>query len=126
MTQTWDLWFPQAGATGLSFARTKVDGDAAGDQVLVHAAPPVLDVTVRDENGRVIARGDGLERSASGPMCALVRRDEVIELVDRWPDDGDLGRVVVLPGGESGTLTSWWHAEDQSEWRWQLELYNHT
>ena len=22
-------------------------------------------------------------------------------------------------------LVSWWNAEDESEWRWQVEFYNH-
>src|SRR5215213_5373618 len=61
MLEQWDLWFPAVGATGLSFARSEVDAEAAGDRVLVHAAPPKLDVTVRDETGKVIAEGRGLE-----------------------------------------------------------------
>jgi hypothetical protein len=32
---------------------------------------------------------------------------------------------VILPGGEAGILKSWWHADDHSEWRWQIEFYNH-
>jgi hypothetical protein len=44
---------------------------------------------------------------------------------DRWPAESDLGALVLLPGGEVGTLTSWWNADDGSEWRWQIELYNH-
>jgi hypothetical protein len=40
------------------------------------------------------------------------------------PDQEDLGRLVILPGGEAGILTAWWHAPDHSEWRWQLELSN--
>jgi hypothetical protein len=38
MVEIWDLWFPNAGATGLPFARCRV-GAAAADRVLVHAAP---------------------------------------------------------------------------------------
>ncbi len=38
MLETWDLWMPSAGATGLSFARSRVDAQAAGDRLLVHAA----------------------------------------------------------------------------------------
>ena len=126
MREIWDLWFPEAGAGGLTFARTRVDADDAGDCVLVHAAAPVLDVTVRDEDGLVVAQGDGLRRADSGPMCMLRRRGDTIELADTWPDDGDIGRLVILPGGESGVLKSWRHAEDKSGWRWQLEFYNHT
>lgn len=125
MTETWELWFPNAGATGLPFTRTKVDAADAGDRVLVHAAPPVLDVTVRDAQGAVVASAEGLERSQPGPMSALVRRGDRIELEDLWPSDDEVGLLVLLAGGETGRLTSWWHAEDRSEWRWGLELYNH-
>ena len=124
-TETWDLWFPGAGATGLPFARTRVDGDRTGDRLLVHAAPPELEVVVRDADGGVVARGSGLRRGAGGPISYLLRRGEEVALEDGWPTDDDLGRVVLLPGGESGVLTAWWHAEDRSEWRWSIELYNH-
>jgi hypothetical protein len=125
MLEQWDLWFPSAGATGVSFARSRVEAKAAGDRLLVHAAPPELDVTVRGEDGRVLAEGLGLARGAPGPMSYLVRRGDHVRLEDGWPTQGDLGRLVILPGGEAGILQSWWHAEDHSEWRWQIELYNH-
>ena len=53
------------------------------------------------------------------------RQDDAILLEDAGHHD-DLGRLVILPGGEAGILKSWWHADDHSEWRWQLEFYNHT
>jgi hypothetical protein len=125
MVEQWDLWFPDAGATGLSFARCRVGAEAAAGPVLVHAAPPRLDVTVRDERGAVVAEGRGLQRRAPGPMSLLTRDGGTIELEDHWPGQDDLGRLVILPGGEAGILVSWWHADDHSEWRWRLELYNH-
>ena len=33
-----------------------------------------------------------------------------------WPSQQYLDRLVIQPGGE---------AEDRSEWRWQIEFYNH-
>ena len=123
MTETWDLWFPGAGATGLSFARTAVDASAAGDRVLVHAAPPKLEVVVRDESGAVTAQGS-VERGEEGPMSWLVRNGSSIRLEDGWPSEADVGRLVILPGGESGVLRAWEHADDKSWWRWNLELYN--
>ena len=124
MNELWDLWFPNAGATGLSFARCRVGADAAAGRVLVHAAPRQLEVVVRNDQGDVVAEGRGLRRGASGPMSLLVRDGATIHLRDHWPTEDDLGVLVILPGGEAGILTSWWHAPDHSEWRWQLELSN--
>ena len=126
MLEVWDLWFPDAGATGIAFARSRVDDQAAGNRLLVHAAPPKLEVAVHDEDGKLLARGQGLERGQPGPTSYLVRQDDTILLEDAWPTLEDLGRLVILPGGEAGILKAWWHAEDHSEWRWQVEFYNHT
>ncbi len=125
MNEVWDLWYPAVGATGMSFARSRVDGATAGQRVLVHAAPPKLDIVVRSDSGEVVARGDTLERHQPGPMSFLVRAGDSVTLEDGWPTDDDLGRLVILPGGEAGILQAWWHADDHSEWRWQLEFYNH-
>ncbi|HUY86512.1 MAG TPA: hypothetical protein VMU77_05315, partial [Acidimicrobiales bacterium] len=99
--------------------------DAVGNTVLVHAAPPELDVTVRDQEGLVIAQGLGLVRGQPGPISFLHRQGANVTLVDGWPEPDDIGKVVLLPGGEAGVLTAWWHAEDLSEWRWSVEFYNH-
>lgn len=122
--QVWDLWFPAAGSTGLSFCRSRIAEDKA-DVVLVHAAPPRLEVTVRDPDGGTLAHSADLERTAPGPISRLQRTGSTITLQDVWPDDSDLGRIVLLPGGEAGVLTSWWHAQDRSSWRWSVEFYNH-
>ena len=121
--ETWDLWFPEAGATGLPVARGRLDAT----QVLwAHAVPAVLDVTVRDGEERVVAKGQGLERSGERfPLTRLARRAETVVREDRWPTQADLGSPVIMPGGEVGILIAWWNAEDGSEWRWQVELYNH-
>ena len=124
MDEIWDLWFPSAGATGVAFARCRVDGDVAGDRVLVHAAPPKLTVEVRAVDGSLVARGEDLERGAPGPMSVLVRTGDRIALDDGWPTDEDVGRVVILPGGEAGILRSWWNADDHRSWRWQVEFSN--
>ena len=120
--QIWDLWYPEAAAQGLSFARGRL---AATDVLLVHAAPESLDVAVRDDDGAVLAQGKGLARTAERPMARMTIRDAQIGREDLWPMDDDLGRPVILPGGEVGILLSWWNAEDGSEWRWQVEFYNH-
>ena len=93
--------------------------------MLVHAAPKKLEVMVRDMQGNVLAQGRDLERKQPGPMSYLVRTGRSITLEDVWPTSADLGRVVLLPGGEAGILKAWWNAEDHSEWRWQVEFYNH-
>ena len=53
------------------------------------------------------------------------RRGDQVERQDRWPTEADLGALVILPGGEVGRLMAWWNADDGSEWRWQVEFYNH-
>lgn len=58
-------------------------------------------------------------------MTRLRRVGDQITLQDLWPEAEDIGRPVLLPGGEAGILRSWWNAVDGSEWRWQVEFYNH-
>jgi hypothetical protein len=58
-------------------------------------------------------------------MTRLERSDSEVLREDRWPVDADLGALVILPGGEVGTLVSWWNAGDGSEWRWRVEFENH-
>lgn len=121
--QTWDLWFPEAAATGLPFARGRLD---ATGTLWVHAAPATLAVTVRDGEERVVARGDNLTRQGERlPLTRLWREGATIQREDRWPAADDLGGLVILPGGEVGRLVAWWNANDGSEWRWQVEFYNH-
>jgi len=121
-TEDWDLWYPKAAATGIPFARGRVENV---DVMLVHAAPPVLTVTVRSGDGRVLAEGKDLEQTDDMPITRLTRRGDTIEREDIWPTDEDIGRLVLLPGGEAGKLLLWWNAPDHSEWRWQVEFYNH-
>ena len=121
--QVWDLWVPDFAATGVSFARGRIDPH---DVVWVHAAPAVLAVTVRDAADQVIARGDELRRAGeSFPMTRLARIGDTVTREDRWPTPADLESVVLLPGGEAGILKSWWNAPDGSEWSWQVAFYNH-
>jgi hypothetical protein len=120
--QIWDLWYPDAAAQGLPFARGRL---AATNILLVHAAPDTLDVAVRGDDGRVLAQGRGLARTAERPIARLIVHDGLIAREDLWPADDDIGRPVILPGGEVGILLGWWNAADGSEWRWQVEFYNH-
>ena len=121
--QTWELWYPEAGNTGLPFARARLDPT---EVLWVHAAPPTLAVTVRQADERPVARGEPLRRVGQRyPMTKLVRRGEQVEREDRWPTEADLDALVILPGGEVGRLIAWWNADDGSEWRWRVEFYNH-
>lgn len=73
----------------------------------------------------MLARGEGLQRRGPYvPLTRLIRREDRVEREDRWPADHDLGALVLLPGGEAGTLQTWWNAEDGSMWRWSVEFYN--
>lgn len=119
--QVWDLWYPHAAAQGLPFARGRLD---ATETLLVHAAPDLLDVEVRSDDGRLLARGKELRRTADRPMARLTLHGQEISRLDLWPEEIDLGRPVILPGGEVGILQAWWNAEDGSEWRWRVEFFN--
>ena len=120
--QTWELWFPGAAANGLLFARARIDPT---DVLWVHAAPETLAVTVRDERDVPIARGEPLRRSGPQmPMTRLTVAAGTVSREDRWPNAGDTGASVLLPGGEAGRLLEWWNAADGSEWRWKVEFYN--
>jgi hypothetical protein len=120
--QIWDLWYPQAAATGVAFARGRLDRT---NVLLVHAAPPMLTVEVRSDSGKRLAYAQDLAQTADRPMARLTVQGERITRVDLWPIQEDIGRMVILPGGEVGQLLKWWNAEDGSEWRWQIEFYNH-
>jgi hypothetical protein len=120
--QTWEMWYPGAAATGLHFARGRLDPT---EVLWVHSAPKKLDVIVRSFDERVVARGSTTREGPYLPMTRLAIVDGGIAREDRWPTADDLGSLVILPGGEVGTLISWWNAPDGSEWRWQVELYNH-
>lgn len=121
--EIWDIWYPNAGAQGLPFCRARIEPT---DALLVHAAPDVLRVEVRGDDGKLIAAGDQLRlRGEALPITRLRRAAGSIVREDVWPDAADIGRIVLLPGGEAGMLKAWWHAADGSAWRWSVEFYNH-
>jgi hypothetical protein len=121
--ETWELWYPAAAANGLLLARSRIDPT---DVVWVHSPPDVLAVLVRDGEAGILAQAGELRRDGPHfPMARLQRAGMSIRREDRWPAAADAGAVVILPGGEAGELKSWWNADDGSEWRWQVEFYNH-
>jgi len=120
VVQTWEVFYPAAAATGLFIARCRVEPTAV---LWLHAAPDVLAVTVREGDDRVIARGEGLRRAGEYvPLTRLTLEGDQVAREDRWPDEADLGALVVLPGGEAGTLLRWWTAADGNTWRWSVEF----
>ncbi len=58
------------------------------------------------EEGRLLAKGDNLERGANLPMTELRLTEGRVLRKDRWPNDLDQERPVILPGGEVGILKS--------------------
>lgn len=118
---TWDLRNPDGAMLGLEFARGVA---AETDCMLAHSLPERVTVTVTDDGGTVVAAGAELADDASRPMARLWLRGDTVHRENVWPDDSDLGRPVILPGGEVGILRSWWNADDGSSWRWQVEFSN--
>lgn len=119
--QIWEIRNPDGGSTGLEVARGRM---APHRVVLAHALPERVDVEVVDEHGLRLASGARLGGDIRSPMSRLAIRGDRIERENVWPDDDDLGIPVILPGGEVGILTAWWHERDRSAWRWSVELSN--
>ncbi|HZP56470.1 MAG TPA: hypothetical protein VFC53_02820 [Dehalococcoidia bacterium] len=120
--EIWDIWYPGAGAQGLSFCRARIEPAQA---LMLHAAPDRLRVEVRDDAGNLLAFGDQLALEGPYfPMTRLRRQGARVIREDLWPTAEDIGRPVLLPGGEAGILEAWWNAADGSEWRWTVEFYN--
>jgi hypothetical protein len=118
----WEIRNPDGGATGLEVARARM---APHEEVLGHALPERVDVEVFDGSRAFVAAGADLRSDISSPIARLTIRDGAVGRENVWPDGSDLGKPVILPGGEVGILKAWWHAEDRSAWRWTLELSNH-
>jgi len=122
--EIWEIWYPDAAADGLLVARGKLEQTTT---LWLHAAPPTVRVEVRSMDGQRLAFGDRLEATGErGPMTLLRRDGDRIIRQDRWPEQSDLGTLVILPGGEVGYLRAWWNRDDKREWRWSVEFYNHT
>lgn len=121
MDYIWDMRNPDGGMLGMEFARGRSE---ACEVIIVHSPPEKLDVVVRDPDENVVAVGKGLEGSEPTPMSRLRVADGHVTRESIWPGEEDIGRLVILPGGEIGILKSWWNADDHSEWRWEVEFHN--
>ncbi len=122
MDYIWELRNPDGAMLGVEWARGR---SQARDVILAHSLPERVDVTVRDGNDKIIAQGRDLSGADPTPMARLHLGDGHVTRENVWPTDEDLGRLVILPGGEIAELKSWWNADDGSEWRWQVEFHNH-
>lgn len=122
-TYLWELRSPEGGMLGLEFAYAVTD---SADVVLAHALPNRVWVQVRTGDGKDVAFAEELSATEQRPMARLRLTGDTVTREDVWPDASDIGRPVILPGGEVGVLLSWWNADDGSEWRWQVEFYNST
>ena len=117
----WEIRSSEGGSLGLEFATARIQ---ATDRLLAHALPRSITVEVRGEDGSRIARAEGLDADGDAPMARLTIDGATVRREQIWPGESDLGAPVILPGGEVGTLTAWWNAEDHSEWRWSVEFCN--
>ena len=118
----WEIRSAEGGSLGLEFATARIQ---ATQRLLAHALPRKISVEVRGDDGSRVARGEDLQADGDSPMACLTIDGATVRREQLWPDESDVGTLVILPGGEVGTLTAWWNAADGSEWRWQVEFYNH-
>ena len=58
------------------------------------------------------------------PMTKLTISGRKVHRVNLWPEEGDIGTPVILPGGEVGVLTAWWNDDVGQEWKWSVEYAN--
>ena len=120
-TYVWELRNPDGGAAGLEFARGH---SAPTDVMLVHSLPSRVNVEVRTWEGDLVAVGRNLSHDTVAPMSRLTISGGKVTRENVWPDAGDDGRPVLLPGGEVGILKAWWNDEVGQEWRWTVEFSN--
>ena len=120
-TYVWELRNPDGGALGLEFAR---GASAPTDTMLVHAAPSRVHVEVRTWEGELVAKGRNLTHDEVAHMTKLTISEGKVRRVNLWPEEGDIGTPVILPGGEVGILTGWWNDDVGQEWKWTVEYSN--
>jgi hypothetical protein len=124
MNWTWMIRSADGGMNGLEFTRATTAGGFG--RVLIHAAPARAQVEIRDEEDRLIARGDAHREGDYSPMTLLEIEGGRLRRREIWPDESFYGVPVLVAGGEVGLLHRWEHAEDHTWWRWSVEFSNHT
>ena len=117
----WRTWVIRApgGADGVPFARGR---SAPLERMLIHAPPPVLDAEVFDNGERLVAQGTDLRADEAAGPIDLLTVDGVRVLRSSVEPTDELGTVVLLAGGEIGTLMSWEWSEDRDRWRWTVRF----
>lgn len=119
-SRVWSIRSMEGGATGLEFAHANLG--AEHDVVLAHALPVSVRIEIH-EGGSLVASADDLhDASASTPISKLTVDGVRVLRENMWPQDGDAGSPVILPGGEVGILRSWWNDDEGARWRWTIEL----
>jgi hypothetical protein len=118
----WELRPSDGNADEPPFARGQM---VASGTVLAHSLPSSIDVEVREDGGGLVASARALKGEEETPMARLEIDADTVRRTQLWPSEEDIGTPVILPGGEVGILTAWWHAPDHSQWRWSIELHNH-
>lgn len=108
---------------GLEFAKCTTAGGFS--RVLIHAAPAQMSVEVVADDGQVLAASDLDREGVRAPMSLLELKDGTVVRSEIWPTDEFYGLPVLLAGGETGILKSWYNASDQTWWRWRVEFSNH-
>jgi hypothetical protein len=90
--------------------------------MLIHAAPPIVDVEVLENGERLIARGRSLAAADdAGPIERLMI--EGLRVLRSSTDPAtEIGVPVLLAGGEIGVLDSWELAEARDRWTWSITL----
>ncbi|HEX6844419.1 MAG TPA: hypothetical protein VF235_04805 [Actinomycetota bacterium] len=115
----WDIR-TGGGATGIEVARARLSSEHT--LVLAHALPTEVDVRVWENGARLVATGEHLRDETPTPMCRLWIDGVRILRRNVWPGEDDLGRPVILPGGEAGILRAWEHDDKRTRWRWSVEF----
>ena len=123
MNWTWSIRSRDGGMNGLEFSRATTAGGFT--RALVHAAPAQMSVTIRTDDGDLVAESDADRDGDYAPMTLLEIDGRSLRRREVWPTQEHHGMIVLLAGGEVGVLQSWQHADDQTSWRWTIEFSNH-
>jgi hypothetical protein len=115
---TWCVRAP-GGADGVAFARGRSE---VLDRILVHAAPPVIDVEVFDNGERLLASGAHLAAQQDAGPIELLALDGLRVVRSPTRPQDEIGSAVLLAGGEIGRLTGWTFDQGGDRWSWSVRF----